>query len=129
MLVRDMTKQTVGEEVVVAPGRSLARKGEGEKKVLPLVVVPFEPTLGEDLVAQKKQTDKVRRVRALTKAQAMLCAVPRRLRRVEEEAAGASAAKITRAEEDGDEGVRPYVPNWLRVTAESNLATSNEKLE
>lgn len=42
--------------------------------MLSLVVVPFEPALGEDLAAQRKQADKARRAQALSEAQAMLCA-------------------------------------------------------
>lgn len=49
--------------------------------------------------------------------------------RIEGEAGESSAAGAAQAEGNEKEEARPYVPNWSRVTAESNLGTADEKLE
>lgn len=76
-----------------------------------MVVVPFEPVLGEDLAAQKKQADKARSAQASSEAQAMLSVAPGRLGRLEKERGESSATGAGRLEEEERKGARPYVPN------------------
>lgn len=97
--------------------------------MLPLVVVPFEPALRENLTTQKKQADKTRRAQALSEAQAILCAVPGRLGRLEGEKGESSTAGTARSEEEGGERARPYISNWPQVTAKLNLSMEDKKLE
>lgn len=61
-------EETVAGEGVVAREGSRAREGDEKRQVLPLVVMPFEPALGEDLAAQIRQADKVKRAQALSDA-------------------------------------------------------------
>lgn len=114
--------------VAIERSRSGDRHEEGQE-ALPLVLVPFEPVTEEETLAQRKQTAKVRKLQALTDTQAMLCAVLGRLGRIEGERGESSASGATRSKNEGGKGARPYVPNWPRVTTNSNLSTADEKQE
>lgn len=59
----------------------------------------------------------------------MLCAVLGNLGRIEGETGESSATGAAQAGSEGDGGALPYMPNWPRVTAESNLSTADEKME
>lgn len=57
------------------------------------------------------------------------CVVPGRLGRIEGEGKESCKPGAGRSEEEVGEGARLYVPDWPRVTIESNLSMADEKLE
>lgn len=58
----------------------------------------------------------------------MLCTAPGRLGRVER-GRGIKCGRDSLSRRGEEKDAPPYVPNWLRVTVESNLATADEKME
>lgn len=61
--------------------------------------------------------------------QDVLCAGPKRLRRIKGERREANAIEMARSEEEAGEEAQPYVPDWPQVMRESNLSSADEKLE
>lgn len=93
------------------------------------MLVPFERVTEGEQPAQTSQPARARRLQALADAQAMLCAAPGRLGRIEGEKGETSGARAAGTGNKEGEGAQPYVPNWPQVTTESNLSSADEKQE
>lgn len=119
----------VEEDASAQEGFRSGDEDEETRAELPLVVVSFEQAARGERPAQANQPARTRMFQALADVQATLCVAPRRLGRIKGEYKETSTAKTVSVRGEGGKEPQLYVPNWPQVRKNSNLASTEEKME